>query len=91
MDHINLVMERYSEPKKVLAVHHSDGLYSPILIAPDLLDEYFDLGNEIEVTAQQLREGSQIPLEWKRAEMCTDEWILGRVTAYDTITPRKPL
>ena len=91
MKKINLVVARYDEPKKKLGVHHSDGLRPPTLIAAELLDEYFELGNEIEITAQELRDGDQIPLEWKRAEQCTDEWILGRVTAYDTITPRKPL
>ena len=87
MKRINLVVARYDEPEKKLGVHYSDSPHTA-LIPAEALDEYFELGNEIEVTAQELREGSQIPVEWKSL---SDDWLLGRVTAYDTITLRKPL
>lgn len=89
MEKLSLVIARYDEPEKMLGVHYDDSPHTA-LIPAEVLDEYFELGNEIEVTAQQLREGTQIPVEWK-SDQLDDEWLLGRVTAYDTITPRKPL
>lgn len=84
MNRMNIVLKRYDDPKPLLGVHYEvgDGRAAD-LVPPDRLEEFFTLGNEITITVDDIY--NQIPMEWKAPDV-TDEWILGRVTAYDTIT-----
>ena len=84
--YINLVVWRYDTPEDILGVHYDEGDHTfATLVAKDQLHNYFELGNEIEYTLEEI--DSHIPIEWKTPDV-TEEWLRSRVTAYDKITRR---
>lgn len=82
---MDILIKRYDEPEPIFGIHFASPKQPPALIAEELLHEFYDFGNEVEFTMNDIWD--LIPVEWKGKQV-TREFVMDRVTAFDSITSK---